>query len=377
MRETHLRPLRLFVLACCLVAGGSGLLAAPPDLNVPASGQLSAAEVDQLRNRLKYWADQIVKATAAADVAAAGTGARDDYRLSANRDYQYRFAEVADEVLSPLLKGGIPQDDKLLRLKEVNLALTLSRVPQVNVMPALVNMVNHANPAVRYLGWEGFRSVRSQVLAQSPQFARNMLEALAGAAAKEISAPTIGSIFEMADVSSVSSEAIPANTLNNAQQTMFKLLEDHWAQWGQRVLAGDAEMSKAFQKSPAAVKTLSAAQAGGPATKKKALQMLVDLSACAAGAYDFSAGRGPIATENTALLRVCEGALVELSGKNSNHLVVALTGDQTADRGAAVREAVYKWIDDLKDVGVVEPSIAPHATTQPTTREAAAEPAAG
>jgi len=375
MRENRILSTAMVILALGLAGYAPAASMIPPQINIPAAGPLGPGDIAQLTKRMQYWADQIVKAATPADVTAAGLGARNDYRLYTSRDYQYRFAEVAGRVLGPILNNGIPKDDKLRRLKEVNLALVLSRIPQVNIMPALKAMVTHPNPAVRYLGWEGFRTVRTQILAQSPQFAQAMLDTLSAAAAKETAAPTIGAIFEMADISSLSSEAIPTSTLQKAQQQMFKLLADNWLTWCRRVMVGEAEMSRSYQKAPAAIKTLAAAQAAGPASKTKALQMLLDLSYCAAKAYDFSAGQGPIAKENTLLLRICESAMADLSGKDSNYFVAALANKTTVDHGAAVRGAVFKWADDLKGLGVVEPKIKP-APSKPAAAKPAGHPAA-
>ena len=344
-------------LTAFLLASASVALAAPPELNVSSPNSLTQRDVEQVRQRLKYWADEIVAGTDAGQVAAAASGARNDYRQYSTRDYQYRFAEVAHEVFTPVVNGGLKQDDKLRLMKEVNLAIVLARIPQVNIMPALSGMLSHANPAVRYLGWEGYRLNRTGILAQSREYAQNMLDALVPAAGKETSAPVIGSIFATADISLLSA-AVPASTIKDAQQRMFKMIENNWLKWCQRVIAGEAEMSRACAKSIPAVKTLSGAQAGGQDSKTKALQMLGDLMHSAAGAYDFSAGKGPIAEENTTLLRACEAALVELSGLSSNRVVAVLTDEKfEEDRGAAIGSKVYEWFDDLKQFGVVEPRV--------------------
>jgi len=357
MRRCKLCVLGVTALTGLLLASASVSLAAPPELNISSPNSLTQADIDQVRQRLKYWADEIVAGTDAGQIAAAASGARNDYRQYGTRDYQYRFAEVAHEVFTPVLNGGLQQDDKLRLMKEVNLAIVLARIPQVNIMPALSSMLAHPNAAVRYLGWEGFRLNRTQILAQSREYAQNMLDVLIPAADKETSAPVIGAIFTMANISMLS-QAVPASTVKDAQQRMFKMLEDNWLKWCRRVMAGEAEMSRACAKSIPAIKTLSAAQAGGKDSKTKALQMLGDLMHAAAGAYDFSAGKGPIAQENTMLLRACEAALVELSGLSSNRVVAILTDEKfEGDRGAAVGLKVYEWFDDLKQFGVGEPRV--------------------
>jgi hypothetical protein len=335
--------------------------AVPPALPSEPSGPLISSDVQRVKARLEYWSGRIKSATTPDEVTVAAGGARNDYRVYASQNYRYSFAEQAESVLAPLLAGGLPQDDKLRAVKEVNVAMILARMPQVTVRQALAAMVANPNPAVRYLGWEGFKGIRSLILAQSEEFADDMRNALTTAADKETSAPVVGAIFEMADISPLASEfaskGIPSSRIQTAQRRMYATMRDNWARWCGRVRYADAEMSKAMQKSIAPIETLYAAQAAGDQSKKQALQMLVDLSACAAKAYDFSAGQGPIADENVALLRTCEAGLNEISGKSGNHIGKALTDDQIVDRGAAVREAVFAWVDDLKDEGVVASTI--------------------
>jgi len=357
-----MRGCKLFVygVAALTVAVGSWADTsggAPPELSISSPSSLAQVEVEQLRQRLKYWADEIIAGTAAGQVATAAAGARNDYRLYSARDYQYRFAEIAGEVFVPVIKGGLDEDDRLRLMKEVNLAIVLARIPQVNIMPALTSMLEHPNSAVRYLGWEGYRLNRTGILAQSREYAQNMLDATIPAAEKETSAPVIGSIFSVANIS-LGLPAVPASTIKEAQQRMFAMLEANWLKWCKRVMAGEAEMSRACENSIEGVKTLAAAQAGGQDSKAKALQMLADLMHSAAGAYDFSAGTGPIAEENSILLRACEAALVELSGLTSNRIVAILADEKfEGDRSAALGLKVYDWFDDLKQFGVSEPRV--------------------
>lgn len=338
---------------------------APPAMDIPAGGVLGPQHIKQITAWLNYWGQQIAEGDAATIVATAKETLR-NYRSYTNSDYRYRFAEKASSILGPLLTGGLKKDDKLLRLREVNLAIILSRLPQVTITPALGSMVSHNNPGVRYLGWEGYRGARSRILAQSQEVATKMFAVLGPAAAKEKSAPAIGAICEMMNISSFEAgagAAIPPATLKDAQSRASKILEANWQRWCGRVMAGEAEMSKAAGKAIDPIKTLSAAQAAGKDSKRKALQMLVDLMYASGLAFDQADGKGPIGKENKVLLRACELATASVSGVQKNYIVVALGDEKVKDRGAAVRSAAWNWITDMKAMGVVEPKAAPSADT--------------
>ena len=363
MRKNKLVGVRALAFSASVLVWGAGAFSAPPPLEIPSSGPLGPQHVRQIENRVKYWAQEIAEATDAKAVTSAGTSARSDYRLYNNPDYQYRFAESTASILGTLVTSGLKQDDKLLQLKEVNLAIALSSMPQVTITPGLEEMVSHRSPAVRYLGWEGYRGARWVILAQSQDLERKMFAVLTPAAAKEKSAPVIGAICTMADISSFESpsmRAIPPDTLREAQTRAFGILTTNWGGWCVRVMNGEPEMSKACVKAIPGIKTLSAAQAGGKDSKTKALQMVVDLMWSAARAYDQADGKGKIGTENAALLRACEGALAALGGTEKTHIAAALKKDKKVeDRGAAVRSGVWEWINDLQNFGVVEPRITP------------------
>jgi len=377
MYRKKLMGVRMLASSASLLVWASGVISAPPTVDIRSSGPLNSREVKQIEERLKYWADQIAQATDPQTITSAGAGARNDYRLYETPYYQAQYAESAASILGALLTGGLKPDDKLLQLKEVNLGIALSAIPQVKIAPALEGMVSHRNPAVRYLGWEGYRRARGVILAESQDLEKQMFDVLTAAAAKEESAPVIGAICTMADVSSFQSSSgrpTAPDTLRDAQTRAFGILDANWARWCGRVMNGEPEMSKACAKAIPAIRTLSAAQAAGKDGKIKALQMVVDLMWSAARAFDRVDGKGKIGTENAAVLRACEEALVALSGAEKAYVDPVLTDEKVEDRGAAVRSAVWEWINDLKNVGVVEPKITPVGGEPATRPESAPSP---
>ena len=147
------------------------------------------------------------------------------------------------------------------------------------------------------------------------------------------------------------------------------IVEANWSRWCARIVTGDIEVTRAFEKGIATVKTLTPA-AGSAAEKGKGLQLLIDLMTDAAEGYDAVDGKGMIGKENAAVLKQCEAAIASISQKNMGHINKVLTDKNIADRGAAVLRAVIKLADELKAFGVVKPKVklsATRPTTVPTT----------
>jgi len=347
------------------VVQGRSAFAEPPPLDVPSGGvAVGPAAIESIRNRLTYWRGQIAGATNVKEIIEARKGILADYRRSDDPEYQYRFAQEAARVINPLLTEILKENDKLRAVKLVNAGIALSKMPQVTIVPALEVMVAHKTPALRYLGVEGYRAARTDILAQPPDVARQMFRVLGAAAAKEQSAPVIGSLFVTFNISSFAVAAVPPETLRGAQLQALAILRANWPRWCRRVLYGDTEMSRAFEKGAATLQTLSAT-----ADRGKILQMLTDLIWCSAKAYDEAGGKGEIGDANRSLLLECERALNAISKKDRTHLRGPLEKEDIGDRGAAVRLGVINWIADLKDFGVIRPAVAP-VGTQPASRPA-------
>jgi len=376
-------------LAVCVAACPAAGQEDPPPLDIPTSaltGALGQQYVSMVRARLEYWRDQIASATAPAAIIGAREGILRDYARydAVEYQYQYPFARYATEILTPALQQPAGEDDKLAALRQVNLALALSKMSQVTIQPSLEMMVVHSNDAVRYLGWEGYRSARTILLAQGRSETQQFLGSLRTAAAKEESAPVLGGIFEACNISSFSVATVPAATMQQAQRQAFAVLQTNWRRWCERALAGDAEMIRAMSKAIAAVQTLAAGQED--AGKTAALQMVVDVMRCASLAYDEAGAEGPIAQEAMTLLQLCEGALNAEDGtlfvvtkKRGDYVTRALDEKDAELRRVNVPTAVLKWIDELKEFGVVKADFAPPTpppAPAPTAEDATdAEPA--
>ncbi len=369
MRKYFNTPRCLLTIALALTLAAASAAAAPPPLDISSSGVsggLSASQRSSIETRLKYWADQIADANDPAKVLEAQVGIRADFNLIRESEYQDVFATLAVKVLSPLLTGRISEKDKLRQQKLVNVGLAFSNMSQVTVVPALNMMVAHKNEAVRYLGWRGYLAVRPFVLARNPMDTQKMFDTLEAAAAKETVPPTVGAIFEVCRIATDRGAVIPAETLTMARQRARAILQTNWKTWCLRVLSGDIEANRAFEKGIVTLQTLAPASAD-KADKLQSLQLLVDLAKHAAEAYDTAQAGGKVFKANSILLLKCEVAITEISQKRLNFITVALTKRGIEDRGAAVSLAILDWVVALKDLGVKDPKIDRPATKPAVT----------
>ncbi|MDY6913447.1 MAG: hypothetical protein SVT52_03185 [Planctomycetota bacterium] len=281
MRYKHAGPVCLALFVTVLAAGSS--FSAPPVLNIPDTAlrdQLLAVHEKQIESRVKYWADMIRTAENEKDILAARDGLVSDYLAYDSVAYRYSYARLTAKHCTPLLKLNNPA-------KQINVSLVISRMPQVASQSALDKMVVHANPAVRYLGWAGYGSLRMLILAQGSTYQRKMYTSLAKAADKETSAPVVGMIFKVLNLPPVATGLVAAADLREARKQFFVIIEKNWPTRCRQVLGGDAQMAEACQKAIAALSGFAPVMSEGKRGLKEMLQMIVDMAWCSARAYDL------------------------------------------------------------------------------------------
>ena len=351
---------------------------------------LSPQDRQKIRQVLEFYANLLRRAknADAADVDKARTGILAVYRYFKGTAHQYAAAELAAKVLTPLLK--LPS-----LIKQINVALVLSKMPQASVQPALEQMVVHANEAVRYLGWTGYQSIWQAVLAQGRPSGEKMYASLSKQADAETSAVVVAAIW---DVLKWRTDVPP--TVRDANKRAMTILGRSWTKRCTAVRKGNVAMARAGEKGLAAIIGHAKNSASkNPAAARAAVQMMADLAWSAAKAYQGAHKRAYDKTTDTIaptaaiqasklLLLACETSLNELLGRGpgtrERFLRHPLTNRaiKNADRGAAVmihivakrKYGVDAWIALLKNrFKVQEPS---KRIVLPKDKVAATPPAA-
>ena len=274
---------RMMIVGVVVGFLSSGAMANLAKLEIPA-GTKAATGAPLMKDRLTSWAKLIREAKDDQTVIVARNGIVDDYQVCEKADLGYTFAEQASEALLPLL-GKALDSDRLMRVKEVNLAMAMSQIPQVPMQKALDTMVSyHRNEAVRYYGWKGYVAARARIFMQGPDNMNQAMRAIQTCAKSETSVPVIGMILNMLDLNNTPNEAWGAT----AQSKSFEILQSNWSNWCVRVRMIDPDMATACRKGVRAVMAI-VTRTEDKKQRQAALQMVVNMAWCAAKAYEEAA----------------------------------------------------------------------------------------
>lgn len=337
----------------------------PPQIAIPESalkGRLGPEHISQIEQRITYWAELMAKAegsNATRDIISSRNGIIGDFRAYDTPSYGYAFAREAARILAGVLNNGFANDDPNLRLKEVNLAIAISQISQVPIQDALDEMVVHRNAGVRYLGWLGYRNIRSRLLAQGSNFSQKMFETLQKQAAAESSPAVLGELIQMLYFPPEGIGSVSPAVLSNARNKCFNILSDNWSNWCEKLFVGEAEMAWAINTGVETLLRISTLLADDKKAQTNILQMITNTMHCSSLAYDaafaITVGKGETSRVNAVLLLNCEMALSEISGNKLDNMKKALDKPDEPGKAAGVRLAVLDWIDALKANGVVKP----------------------
>ena len=340
MRTGHFALVCLLGAACWMTTA-TALPAAPLELT---PNDPNAAE--KIADYCKGIVADLVKATTEKQILDARASLAGGYRTAISRGHAYAYSQESSKAVTPLLTGGLKDADPLKKLKEVNVALFVSRLKDVSAQAGLNVMAGHANPGVRLLAWKGYKGLQSAVMAQGFEQAKTMFDTLTKAAATEKSWPVLGRMMEALTLPLEAGSAVAAPVWQYAQQESMNVLEGKWKMICRAVRAGGPDGIHVARLGIAAWRNLHLIDPDSNATTKAALQAIIDAVWCAGRAFDAANGKGRIAQDATLLLRDGEKALNEIVQKDVGaiHKALQATGDAV---GAGVREAVLDRAEAL------------------------------
>jgi hypothetical protein len=317
--------------------------------------------------RIDWWKGKLASATTDEEIIEARKNIRRDYSRYLNDVYREAFTEMATASLMPMLQGqGLDLTTRLDQLRQLNVAIVLTKMKYLPSLPALKVMIASDNQALQYLGWQGYGQLQPKLLAKGGEPLKSYLALLADTITPETNPLILRPIF--------SALAAEGMTLPKAQapQASKKLLgrfEAIWPMLRKSIppkSSGDATASSpgdpvVFDLAEPAVSAVMNIAANLPADasaeKTRCLQLVYSMAQTAAAEYDRAFQQAPPDGASMArmgdLLSLCEDALSAMTGQKKQYVAEALQADVA--RGAAVQEAVLiKWLDDLKPMGVKE-----------------------
>lgn len=438
--------IRLCALGLAVALGaGAQARAAAPALNIPpaaAQNGLREADRTQITEYVQYWVKSLLGATDPNTVVDARKGLVSGYtRYDAKAvDFHTAYAITMSAQIRKAMATPMPPPRELAGLKEVNLAISIDRMPQPALQPLVNAMVTHRDPAVRMLGWAAYFQLRTPVLAEGGKSVADMYAALDKAAASETEGQVLSemiSMFRMSPTADANS-GLPAAAYRAGQEKFYELLRKNWLHLCRQVMTGDPAVAEAAMSGTSALSLLSTGL-GAAVDKKASLQMMLNLAYAGGNAFDQAAllseaviaardadaaarkaagpgaddaakaaaakaaakakdacqkaGADPLTAAGmgeqvefeqsalTVLLLEVERLLNQYSDKGEpgeRWMKIPLTAAKMGlgERGANVHSGALKWVDELTKKGLTDPSTIVKAPVPAATTAPAATPVA-
>ncbi len=419
------------VLAVSLAAS-----AAEPVIDISkdaAQGALQDAQRQQIDQYVAYQVDKMAKATSQDQVIAARRKLTESYNHYGTKAHEFMSAFAASMAKhGKAMLAGPAKDDPLRTLKEVNFALTVSRMGQVSLGPLANVMVSHADPAVRYFGWIAYAAMRGPVLAAGGQPTQEMYDVLSNRLQKETNPHVLAEMLRMFtfhDITEAGANIIPAAYADGLAK-LFKIIDANWVGLCRNLMLADGNVAEAASTAVDAAVRLKG-ELKAKVTDQVAIQLVANMTWSAGKAFDLALGAqeaaeaakmaekaaakaGPTPDEEslapakgtphkaaqpvqkvgqdaktigsqaaqieyavstiTKLLLDCEIALNTLTQRNEAPIAKALNATG-GDRAAVVRLSVLNWVDFLvgkynikRPEDVVPPKAAPALKAAPATK---------
>ncbi|KKL85502.1 hypothetical protein LCGC14_1954090 [marine sediment metagenome] len=188
----------LCVVLAAFVAFPLRAPAEPPTISdlagLSVTGPLTGTDKKLISDYTTEWIKRLISAKKMSEVDAALKALLNGYRVHPSSVfYQLEYARaVAAGVPGAMTLTG----DALHRAKEVRVAMVVASMNQITIEPALVLMLQHSNPGVRYWAAKGFRLTGRLLLIQGGDHAKTMLASLGRAGRKEASGPVLARILD-------------------------------------------------------------------------------------------------------------------------------------------------------------------------------------
>ena len=329
------------------------------------ASSLFAQPADPLAKTVKDLASKIARAVTSKDIIEARKAMLKNYAFRVTQGQGAQYAKLAIDELLKLLDDRDP-------VKQINAAMVLSKMSQVEIRPALDKMIVHANPAVRYLGWRGYRDAQRAILTAGEGSADAMFAAIDRRVGVERSAVVIKVMIQAIRFPKQGGLISP-KVFKKAHQRSVGAMLAGWVSWCQDILEPSATVTDI---APDMVDILVGALSKiDPAQAKKLqgqiLQRIYDMMQCASKIYIKRAKQADSLTAAlTLLLGKCEEGLGGVSGKARERVRDALKKKSEPEMVAI---KIIDWQQELKLKATqiaerVKASPATKPATQPTTK---------
>ena len=334
----------------------SSAIAMPPAIVISESSLstgLTDSEIQQIQDRIDYWVKEIVASKSKKTVIESRQQLMTDYARHMSPHYSHEFASRAANALVMAIKN-MPENAPLADTKRISLALAISKMRQPGIQPALDFLVANKMPAVRYLGWAGYKSIQRAILTKGGESAEAMLASLKAHCATEPNPLVAGMIYATLQIPSRTLEGADEKEYNLLQTTALEIIQDGLLKRCGRLASGQDALAGSLDKAAIALMKFAKPMKGVTSAEDSIMQAAATIAYAASKAYHRNKAREGILA---AVLLRCEEVLASVSGKNLNPIVSVLKNRKLkpSEKGLDMQRAVLKWIAALKDRDVRTP----------------------
>ena len=313
---------------------------------LPIAGHMTRVARKEIEKYVVYQVEQLEKAGKVVDVVKARKALTDGYNAHNTQPWQVAYAEISSKKIPVLLNLAD-------RVKQIQAAMAIAKMPQYTIQPALEKMAMHKNPAVRYWAVRGYRpSVRKMLL--YPERAKKMLATLKRLGTKE-SGPILSVVLRTLNINTVGGKG--------PVRFMRPILDKVWTARLKDLRDGKDGIIDAYRKA-----VIFFDPADKP-DKEKVLQMLVDTLEAASKGFGKSVSSKKKADYQSwiSLLSGVENKLAELTKTDKTPIQDILSDSKKSmeEKSTEVSLTINEyWKPILAKLGV-KPRTTPTTATKP------------
>ncbi len=329
-----------------------------------AQGQDDAVTPEAIRDTVPRLVNQLVQAQPD-QVKELRRRLQNFYIAARDENRGFLFARSLSEALPGALETLARQNEnRLTRLRRVNLALAVRFTEHPAIQPALEALLKDECPAGRFSAWKAYTNLWPGIFSQGPAQARALVNSMSRALANEENPIILQAVVQIANFTAPETFNVPPAAQASAREQMIESISENLDRFRKRIESGDESMAILGRRIVTTLADLYAQAAQNSQRKTRWLQVVTDMMWSASEAYALAR-----ANDNQRLQSLQERILIEAEGllidkvgrqvangnQKLNQVYLAFRNDPTP---AAVKLAVSDWVRLLSELGVKQPQAA-------------------
>lgn len=329
-----------------------------------AQGQDEAVTPENIRETVPRLVNQLVQAQPD-QAAELRRRLQEFYVATRDANQGFQFARSLSDVVPGALETLAQQEDnRLTRLRRVNLALAVRFTEHPAIQPALEALLKADCPAARFSAWKAYTNLWPAIFSQGPAQARTLVSSMSRALANEENPIILQAVVQIANFTAPEAFNVPPASQASAREQMIESLSDNLARFRKRIESGDESMAILGRRIVTTLADLYSQAARNPQQKTRWLQIVADMMWSSSQAYASARANSNqrLQSLQERILIEAEGLLIDKVGQqvadgnqSLNQVYLAFRNDPTP---VAIKLAVSDWVRLLNKLGVEQPQAA-------------------